>query len=91
MIYLLTDGKEISPPYIADVLSVVIDAGITITTLALGNQADMQLRDISRASGGKSFYYSEEDNSTALIDAFASTVVDNSKDSYTQVHIYNAL
>lgn len=91
MIYLLTDGKEVSPPYISDVQSIVTDSGITVNTLALGNKADMQLGDISRASGGKSFYYSEEDNSTVLIDAFASTVVDNSKDSYTQVHIYNAL
>ncbi|CAC5422975.1 unnamed protein product [Mytilus coruscus] len=85
MIYLVTDGEESRAPYIADVQPVITTSGVIVNTLALGNESDTQLGGISRASGGQSFYYSEDEDSTVLTDAFAAAVADTSSDMLIQI------
>ncbi|XP_052070311.1 calcium-activated chloride channel regulator 1-like isoform X1 [Mytilus californianus] len=85
MIFLVTDGEESRAPYIADVQPVITTSGVIVNTLALGNESDTQLGGISRASGGQSFYYSEDEDSTVLTDAFAAAVADSSSDTLIQI------
>lgn len=85
MIYLVTDGEESSAPYIADVQPEITTNGVIVNTLALGNESDTHLGGISRASGGQSFYYSEDEYSTVLTDVFAAAVIDTSSDTFIQV------
>ncbi|CAG2193770.1 CLCA3_4 [Mytilus edulis] len=85
MIYLVTDGEESSAPYIADVQPEITTNGVIVNTLALGNESDTHLGGISRASGGQSFYYSEDEYSTVLTDVFAAAVIDTSSDTFIQI------
>ncbi|VDI43233.1 Hypothetical predicted protein [Mytilus galloprovincialis] len=85
MIYLVTDGEESRAPYIADVQPEITTNGVIVNTLALGNESDTHLGGISRASGGQSFYYSEDEDSTVLTDVFAASVVDTSTDMLIQI------
>ncbi|OPL20836.1 hypothetical protein AM593_00053, partial [Mytilus galloprovincialis] len=85
MIYLVTDGEESRAPYITDVQPEITTNGVIVNTLALGNESDTHLGGISRASGGQSFYYSEDEDSTVLTDVFAAAVVDTSSDTFIQI------
>lgn len=75
MIYLVTDGEETNAPYIADVQPIILSSGIIVNSLAIGDKSDAQLGSISKASGGHSFYYSDQGTDAVLTDAFAATVV----------------
>ncbi|XP_052061932.1 calcium-activated chloride channel regulator 4-like [Mytilus californianus] len=86
-IYLATDGKENRAPMIADVLPDLLEKGIIVDTLAIGNAADDKLADVSQTTGGSSFFYSTStQNSTALIDALTEPFVDSAKDPIIRIN-----
>ncbi|XP_071112483.1 calcium-activated chloride channel regulator 3A-1-like [Haliotis cracherodii] len=67
---LLSDGIETHPPYIRDVLQQIVDANVTVDTIAVGASADEQLEMLAQTTGGISFFHSDSDISNALNDAF---------------------
>nr|XP_002731898.1 PREDICTED: calcium-activated chloride channel regulator 1-like [Saccoglossus kowalevskii] len=80
-LFLITDGLENYEPFINDVIGGVIKSGVVVDTLALSDEADPQLTMLSQVTGGRSYYYSESEISTALHDAFISSVVDKTPSS----------
>ncbi|XP_006812945.1 calcium-activated chloride channel regulator 1-like [Saccoglossus kowalevskii] len=76
VLFVITDGQENEKPYIRDVMDIVVEAGIVVDTLAFSKQADAQLTIISEITGGRAYYSPESSNSTALHDAFFTSVVD---------------
>lgn len=49
-------------------------AGIVVHALAYGQRAEQSIAELSQQTGGKTFFYSGRQNSTALIDGLAATV-----------------
>ncbi|XP_022080657.1 calcium-activated chloride channel regulator 4-like [Acanthaster planci] len=74
IILLISDGEEREAPYIADVIDTVTSSGVIVDTLAFTQNADSKLFELSDATGGKSFFYSNEPGSNTLYEAFASTM-----------------
>ncbi|XP_038061372.1 calcium-activated chloride channel regulator 1-like [Patiria miniata] len=74
IILLVSDGEETHRPFVADVMGDVIASGVIVDTLAFGQQASVLLPDISKATGGKTFFYSNEPGSNTLYEAFAATM-----------------
>ncbi|XP_033644315.1 calcium-activated chloride channel regulator 1-like [Asterias rubens] len=84
IIMLISDGEEkhgadSNPnphdlPYVADVMDDVINSGVIVDTLAFSQGASTLLPSISKATGGKTFFYSNEPGSNTLYDAFAATM-----------------
>ncbi|XP_035689228.1 calcium-activated chloride channel regulator 1-like isoform X1 [Branchiostoma floridae] len=56
-IILISDGQEDELPHIADVLPALRVAGHTVHTVAIGADGDPMLEQLSRDTGGKSFYH----------------------------------
>ncbi|XP_046584370.1 calcium-activated chloride channel regulator 1-like [Haliotis rubra] len=67
---LLSDGIETHPPYIRDVIQQIVDANVTVDTIAVSASADEQLEMLAQTTGGISFFQSDSDISNALNDAF---------------------
>ncbi|XP_070557323.1 calcium-activated chloride channel regulator 4A-like [Ptychodera flava] len=76
IIFLTTDGEENQSPLIRDVEDELIEKGVIVDTLAFSDEADPQLESLSEKTGGKSCWYSESDESTALHDCFTASVTD---------------
>ncbi|XP_077983917.1 calcium-activated chloride channel regulator 1-like [Glandiceps talaboti] len=75
ILLVISDGGENRSPTIAEVLGTVEEAGIVIDTIAYSEQADKNLASLAADTGGMSFFYSGDDDSTALDDAFTTTVI----------------
>ncbi|XP_072276029.1 calcium-activated chloride channel regulator 1-like isoform X2 [Pyxicephalus adspersus] len=67
-IVLLTDGEDAG---ISSCLGEVRDSGAVIQTLALGNQADKALEDLSTVTGGLKLYATDNIDANGLIDSFS--------------------
>ncbi|CAG2205202.1 CLCA3_4 [Mytilus edulis] len=81
VIYLATDGKENASPYIDEVLPNLTGKGIVIHTLAIGSSAAEKLNNISKITGGSSYFYPTNIvNSTSLVDGLIAPFTDSSKD-----------
>ena len=88
VIYLATDGKENKSPYTEEVLPKLTKKGIVIHTLAIGSSADKKLNNISKITGGSSYFYSSETvDSTSLVDALIEPFTESSKDRIIRVSI----
>ncbi|XP_038061542.1 calcium-activated chloride channel regulator 1-like [Patiria miniata] len=74
IILLISDGDEREAPYIDDVIDDVTRSGVIVDSLAFTQNADSKLFKLSDATGGKSFFYSNEPGSNTLYEAFASTM-----------------
>ncbi|CAC5417576.1 CLCA3_4 [Mytilus coruscus] len=86
VIYLATDGKENKSPYIEEVLPNLTGKGIVLHTLAIGSSADEKLNNISKMTGGSSYFYSTNTvNSTSLVDALMEPFTDSSKDKIIRI------
>ncbi|CAL1532070.1 unnamed protein product [Lymnaea stagnalis] len=73
-IILITDGKENEGPYLRDLRPALMRRGIVVHALAYGQRAEQSIAALSQETGGKTFFYSGSQNSTALIDGLAATV-----------------
>ncbi|XP_022081155.1 epithelial chloride channel protein-like [Acanthaster planci] len=80
IIMLVSDGEEkhgnngenpYNLPYVADVMDEVVASGVIVDTLAFAQEASALLPSISKATGGKTFFYSNEPGSNTLYEAFA--------------------
>ncbi|XP_067667836.1 calcium-activated chloride channel regulator 1-like [Haliotis asinina] len=65
-IVLVVDGSETGNPQIASVVPDIVQASVTVHTVAFGNAADTHLAHVAAATGGMYSYYSEGDNSSIL-------------------------
>ncbi|XP_063442696.1 calcium-activated chloride channel regulator 4A-like [Mytilus trossulus] len=91
VIYLATDGEENEPPYTEEVLPSLTEKGIVIHTLAIGSLADEKLNDISKITGGSSYFYSSETvDSTSLVDALIEPFTESSKDKIIRIKTVHA-
>ncbi|XP_038061541.1 calcium-activated chloride channel regulator 1-like isoform X2 [Patiria miniata] len=74
IILLITDGKENVRPNVADIMDTIISSGVIVDTLAFSQNADGLLPGLSQATGGKTYFYSDEVGSNTLYEAFAATM-----------------
>ncbi|KAL8565740.1 hypothetical protein ACOMHN_018657 [Nucella lapillus] len=74
-IILITDGKENERPFLTDFQLKLQKQGVVVHSLAYGQGAEKSIAQLSRKTGGKTFYYSGRKGSTALIDGLAATVL----------------
>ncbi|XP_076469337.1 calcium-activated chloride channel regulator 1-like [Babylonia areolata] len=77
-IILITDGKENERPFLTDFQLKLQKLGVVVHALAYGQGAEKSIAQLSRTTGGKTFYYSGRKDSTALIDGLAATVLTHS-------------
>ncbi|XP_070571145.1 calcium-activated chloride channel regulator 4-like [Ptychodera flava] len=75
ILFLVTDGRENRSPYIRDVIDELVEKEVVVDTLALSDEADDGLADLSDQTGGNAYWYSESPYSTALHDAYTDTVL----------------
>nr|APU50752.1 epithelial chloride channel-like protein 137 [Saccoglossus kowalevskii] len=73
-IILVSDGEETSEPIIDDIWGDIELAGVVIDTVAFSDKADKKLESLATKTGGLSFFFSGNDDTTALYDAFTSTI-----------------
>ncbi|XP_033122894.1 calcium-activated chloride channel regulator 1-like [Anneissia japonica] len=73
--YLLvvSDGKDTSVPSVFDE---VVSSGVIIDTIAITEDADNILSELSSISGGRTSFYSGSDSITVLIDSLTATITD---------------
>ncbi|VDI07291.1 Hypothetical predicted protein [Mytilus galloprovincialis] len=91
VIYLATDGKENEAPYIEEVLPNLTGKGIVLHTLAIGSSADAKLNNISKITGGSSYFYSSDIvYSTSLVDALIEPFTESSKDRIIRIKTVHA-
>nr|XP_006822464.1 PREDICTED: calcium-activated chloride channel regulator 1-like [Saccoglossus kowalevskii] len=81
IIFLISDGEENTPPYMKDVVDLLVQEEVVVDTLALSDEADEGLAKLSDATGGTAYWYSESDESTALHDAFTDTITSRTSTS----------
>ncbi|XP_071484710.1 calcium-activated chloride channel regulator 1-like [Diadema antillarum] len=75
-ILLLSDGIENRSPYIRETIQAVMEAGVVIDTIAVTNDADEQMENLTSITGGKPFFCPDGGSSACLAEAFLSTVSD---------------
>ncbi|XP_078695218.1 calcium-activated chloride channel regulator 4A-like [Branchiostoma floridae x Branchiostoma belcheri] len=76
ILFLMSDGQENEVPDIATATPQVLAKGVIIDTLAYKRDADPQIESLALLTGGKSYFYSgEQGDSTALNDAFTTSVL----------------
>ncbi|XP_066266310.1 calcium-activated chloride channel regulator 4-like [Branchiostoma lanceolatum] len=76
ILFLMSDGQENEVPYIVTVTPQILAKGVIIDTLAYKRSADPQIESLALLTGGKSYFYSgEQGDSTALNDAFTTSVL----------------
>lgn len=71
---LITDGKENERPFLGDFQQKLERKGVVVHSLAYGQRAEKSIAQLSRKTGGKTFFYSGRKDSTALIDGLAATM-----------------
>ena len=71
ILLLVSDGQERNSPFIRDVTNDVMAAGVVVWSVAFTEESDIQMVKLAADTGGRSFFYSGRDDSTALVDAFA--------------------
>ncbi|XP_002731079.1 calcium-activated chloride channel regulator 1-like [Saccoglossus kowalevskii] len=81
ILFLITDGDENGRPYIKDVIDELVEKEIVVDTLALSDEADPGLAELSEETGGTAYWYSESDSSTGLHDAFTDTITSRTSTS----------
>ncbi|XP_002731080.1 calcium-activated chloride channel regulator 4A-like [Saccoglossus kowalevskii] len=81
ILFLITDGDENVRPYIEDVIDELVEKEIVVDTLALSDEADPGLAELSEETGGTAYWYSESDSSTGLHDAFTDTITSRTSSS----------
>ncbi|XP_061187630.1 calcium-activated chloride channel regulator 1-like isoform X2 [Saccostrea echinata] len=69
-IILVSDGENTNTPGIKDVKNEILAEHVSVTTVAIGKEADKDMENLAKESGGSSHFYSGKNNSTALIDSF---------------------
>lgn len=85
----MSDGEENVTPYINDVLPSILREAVIVHTLAIGKNADPKLRNISKATGGKSYFYSTlSEDQTGIIDAVSEPFLDNPENKIIKVDKY---
>ncbi|XP_057365305.1 calcium-activated chloride channel regulator 4-like [Daphnia carinata] len=93
IILLVTDGKN-SPGYldICDVEQDIIEAGIRVITIAIGEDADTNIEQLADLTDGKSYFINDDDTSEALQQAFsgAYTYQSNVHSSDLKFKLYEA-
>ncbi|XP_077985931.1 calcium-activated chloride channel regulator 4A-like [Glandiceps talaboti] len=74
ILFLITDGKENTSPLIDDVIDKLVKWKVVVDSLALSEDADPQLVELSDRTGGRSYYYSGSAQSTVLHDALIDSI-----------------
>nr|XP_002731900.1 PREDICTED: epithelial chloride channel protein-like [Saccoglossus kowalevskii] len=80
LIMAISDGGENRAPTLSEALQAVDESGVTIDTIAYSEQADENLASLAARTGGMSFFYSGDDDSTVLEDAFATSITSRAAD-----------
>ncbi|XP_077990634.1 calcium-activated chloride channel regulator 1-like [Glandiceps talaboti] len=75
ILFLVSDGEENEKPSIEDVIDDLSDGGIIVDTMAQSDEADQGLAELSDQTGGRAYWYSESDVSTAMHDGFTDTIL----------------
>ncbi|XP_033006992.1 calcium-activated chloride channel regulator 2-like [Lacerta agilis] len=87
-IILLTSGDGSS---LSKCLSDVIDAGLIVHTIALGQSASQELEQLGKMTGGLSFFVTDRQDSNSLIDVFSAIVASDGDTSHQPVQIESAV
>ncbi|XP_002741338.2 calcium-activated chloride channel regulator 1-like [Saccoglossus kowalevskii] len=85
ILFLVTDGQENVPQFIEEVIDNVIESGVIVDTLAWGLFAEEKLETIASGTKGSSYYYSEQAQSNAHVEAFMEVASSSSSDSENDV------
>ncbi|XP_070559828.1 calcium-activated chloride channel regulator 1-like isoform X2 [Ptychodera flava] len=83
-ILVISDGGENRSPTIPEIHDVIEESGVVIDTIAYSEQADENLASLAANTGGMSFFYSGDDDSTVLDDAFTTTVTGRGEETSNQ-------
>lgn len=75
LMVLISDGEENVRPYVQDVSADLRDKMVNVDTIAIGNDADLQMETLSLERGGKAYFINENliDMTGALHFAFFDT------------------
>ncbi|KAI8510365.1 chloride channel [Branchiostoma belcheri] len=74
ILLVISDGIENQHPNITEAMPTVLAKGVIVDTIAYSDAADANLESLAARTGGMSFFYPEGNTSTALNDAFTTTV-----------------
>lgn len=85
-IILITDGKENERPFLSDFKAQLGKKGVVVHSLAYGQRAEQSIAELSKVTGGKTFFYSGRKDSTALIDGLAATIASEGPIQKPAVH-----
>ncbi|XP_071484709.1 calcium-activated chloride channel regulator 1-like [Diadema antillarum] len=73
-VLLLSDGGENVSPYIRNTIPAIMASGVVLDTIAVTNNADEQMEDLSSMTGGRPYFCSDGGSSACLTEAFLSSV-----------------
>ena len=76
----MSDGANTVRPGPDDVLETVLREGVIIQSVAIGKEADQKIDKLAKESGGFSFFYSGNEQSTTLADIFLGIAASSSDD-----------
>ncbi|XP_006816696.1 calcium-activated chloride channel regulator 4-like [Saccoglossus kowalevskii] len=71
-VVLITDGTENEPPMISTVINTLVGAGVVVSCIGIGPEADEQLAFIASETGGSSYHHVDEDSVADLSQIFNS-------------------
>ncbi|XP_071489093.1 calcium-activated chloride channel regulator 1-like [Diadema antillarum] len=86
-ILVLSDGEENRSPFIRDTIPAAVADGVVIDTIAVTNDADEQMENLTSITGGKPFFCPDEGSSACLTEAFLSTVSERPELNFIPSHI----
>lgn len=87
VILVVSGSPENEYPYIDDMLSKVVQSGVRVVTVALGNEAEIKLQTLASATGGKAFAVSDDDEGGALDEALLGALAYQPEGSLKDVQV----
>ena len=86
-IIILTDGEETEEPHINDVFQEAVESGASVNTIAMGTEASSMLEELSRATGGSSYFSDPNSPNAILQDAFIAELQKDENEAYPIVSL----
>ncbi|XP_075543070.1 calcium-activated chloride channel regulator 2-like isoform X5 [Dermacentor variabilis] len=89
-VLLITDGEENEPPFLRDVLPLLLQKKVTLHTLAVKTDAQASLQKAARDTGGRAFTtVGSDDVVTEIADALSSVAVEQLDEKARPVTIFS--
>lgn len=87
---LITDGEENVPPFIEDVFADILKHNIIINAVAFGSDASQKLENITAATGGRGYFFSNNGSrpASALDSAFLESITSQADIELQPVQVY---